>query len=192
MEKKDDIESEMATLNDLIKASNEPTELHELAWNYFCYSGLIFLASIFCRLGAESLFIELFILEPFVFMFGMVFFISAILNVRNLMTLLKSENDPQISLATTVFVGAIQSINVYIIWDLFPSFLESTLNSYQQVFFFLLLLTFLGAGIYLLKADEAEESQLAIAGMVLMFAPWIWMIIFVFGNFLTDYFNLIL
>lgn len=183
----DNIETEMASLNELYESSNEPTDLYELAWNYFCYSGLIFLASIFCKLGAELLFVELVIFEPFIFLFGVLFFIVAILNTRNLMTLLKTDNDPQISLSTTLFVGAMQSLNTYILLGLLEPFMQLTLNLYQQVFFILLLLTFLGAGIFLLKADE-DDSQLALAGLILMFAPWAWMVIYLFGNAITKLF----
>jgi len=187
IKQKDKMQPELIALNKMYEASNEPTELHESTWNFFCYAGLLFLISIFCRLGADLLPIqELLPFESFIFLAGTIFFVGAILNTRNLMKLLKSENDPHISLATMIIVALIQALHIYIIWELIPAFLTSTLTIYQEVFFFLLWLTFIGSGIFILKADEFEKSKVAMVGMVLMFAPWIWIFIIIFRTYLNQ------
>lgn len=176
-------------LHELFKASNEPAGLFEVTWNFYLYSGLLFLTSVFVRLGVDVLLIQM--LSPFeglVFLAGALFFVGALLNTRNLMKLLKSDVDPQISLVTMIIVAIIQSLNVYAIWQLAPSFFASTMTFYQLVFFFLLWLTFLGAGIFLVTADEDETSKITIVGITLMFAPWLWIFIFSLASILTQLF----
>jgi hypothetical protein len=173
-------------LKKLFDASNEPSESHELAYNTFSYTGVLYLISVLARLGADYLSIqELYIIEGFVFLLGTIFFIVAILNTRNLMTLLKSDVDPKIPVMNLIVVATSVAVNAFIIWDLFPSFLASTLNVFQTIFFFLLWLAFIGSGIVLLEGEEIDTA-LGYAGLGLMFAPWIWMFIIVMGS----YFNL--
>jgi hypothetical protein len=170
-----EIEEELGHLASLYEKSNEPINVFEMAWNSFSYAGLIFLVSIFCRLGSDLLSLSgLSAVEDFTFLFGIFFFILAILNTRNLMILLSSDKDPLTPILGIAVIAIVQALHSYLIWQL--STIPLITSIYFFVFYVLLWFTFAGAALFWIGI-ESKSSKKSYIGLTIMYSPWIWLVI---------------